>query len=470
MNLNRRGFLQGMVATAGMLGLPSFAQSTDKPNVRIGILSDIHVSWPGTSSVSDFVTALEWFKRQAVDGVILAGDLTDNGIDRQYKLLSDAWYQVFPDDKGLNGSHVEKIFQYGNHDVLGVQYLKGRYPDDKFKEFQAEDAARDRAGMWKKHFHEDYSHCYVKDVKGYKFIGAHFGFGWGLNKGVEEYIKTTAAQFDPSKPFFYAQHRHPKGTVYGDDAWSPDTGESTRALALFPNAVAFSGHSHMSLTDERSIWQDSFTSVATSSLRYTGLGSERENSWGESSEVFQMPRLNCDCHQGLLMDVHDDYVRLVRQEVVRDESLGDDWVFPVMTKSNAKKAYSFATRSEKAVAPEFAAGAQVKLVPIKEGKNRRKETVEQIAVEFPAATATNSRVYEYEVTAYTKPYAYNRIMKVKRVYPNGFNRNEKLLEKTTRCVFARGEFPAKMSIYFTVTPLDCWGNKGKPLTSRRIKI
>ncbi len=470
MNLSRRNFLHGMVATAGMYGLPSFAQSTDKPNLRIGILSDVHISWPNSPSVTEFIKALEWFKLRNVDGVIIAGDITDNGIDRQFKLVSDAWYQVFPDNKGNGGNHVEKIFQYGNHDVLGVQYLKNRYSEEKFKEFQAEDAALDRAGMWKKHFHEDYAQFYVKDVKGYKFIGANWGQGWGENKGADDFIKANAVKFDPSKPFFYAQHRHPKGTVYGDDAWSPDMGESTRALSLFPNAVAFSGHTHFPLTDERSIWQDTFTSVGTCSLRYVGTCPERANSWSESGEVLQMPKVKSDFHQGLLMDVHDDYVRLVRHELVRDESLGDDWVFPVMTKSNVKKTYSFAPRKEKAVAPEFAKDAKAKIVEIKEGKNRKKETLEQIAVEFPNAISNGSRVYEYEVVAYTKPYGYNRIMSVKRVYPNGYNANAKHLEKTVKCVFARNEFPPKMKIYFTVAPLDCWGNKGKTITTPRFKV
>ena len=49
-------------------------------------------------------------------------------------------------------------------------------------------------------------------------------------------------------------------------AWGHDKGIATKTLSNYPNAIAFSGHSHYSLTDERSIWQGAFTSIGQSSL------------------------------------------------------------------------------------------------------------------------------------------------------------------------------------------------------------
>jgi hypothetical protein len=74
-------------------------------------------------------------------------------------------------------------------------------------------------------------------------------------------------KIDPSLPFFYVQHPHLKDTCYGPWAWGHDAGITTKTLSAYPNAIAFSGHSHYSLTDERTIWQGAFTSVGTGSFR-----------------------------------------------------------------------------------------------------------------------------------------------------------------------------------------------------------
>ena len=51
----------------------------------------------------------------------------------------------------------------------------------------------------------------------------------------------------------------------------------TDTLSAYPNAVAFSGHSHWTLNDERSIWQGAFTAVSVPSLSCTGVMDGYEN-------------------------------------------------------------------------------------------------------------------------------------------------------------------------------------------------
>ena len=69
---------------------------------------------------------IQWFKEQDVDAVLVAGDIADRGLLSELKDFSDSWYKIFPDDKGLNGKHVEKIFVCGNHDVEGFRYGKSK--------------------------------------------------------------------------------------------------------------------------------------------------------------------------------------------------------------------------------------------------------------------------------------------------------------------------------------------------------
>lgn len=102
-------------AYAGVPGLATDLQTLGNPNIVIGILSDIHIT--GDSSVDTFVHTLEYFRTQRVDGVIIAGDMADNGLLAQLHRVADAWFRVFPDNKGLDGKYTEKLFIYGNHDV-----------------------------------------------------------------------------------------------------------------------------------------------------------------------------------------------------------------------------------------------------------------------------------------------------------------------------------------------------------------
>lgn len=118
--MNRREFLQrsSVLAGAAYLDAPAFAKALrtlGEPNLVIGIVSDIHIC--GTESAVTFKHTLEYFRSPKVDGVIIAGDMADQGLEPQLKVVADTWYDVFPNDRGLGGKHTEKLFVYGNHDV-----------------------------------------------------------------------------------------------------------------------------------------------------------------------------------------------------------------------------------------------------------------------------------------------------------------------------------------------------------------
>ncbi|MBR5052798.1 MAG: metallophosphoesterase, partial [Bacteroidaceae bacterium] len=118
--MNRREFLQRttVLASAAYLGTPSLANEVTaltEPNLVIGIVSDIHLR--GADTAETFIHALEYFREHKVDGVIIAGDMADQGLVPQLQTVADAWFKVFPKNKGLNGKRTEPLFVYGNHDV-----------------------------------------------------------------------------------------------------------------------------------------------------------------------------------------------------------------------------------------------------------------------------------------------------------------------------------------------------------------
>jgi len=78
---------------------------------------------------------------------------------------------------------------------------------------------------------------------------------------IAAFLESHRDELAGSKPFFYTQHFHPKGTCSAPWAWGEDKGYSTAALSAFPNAVSFTGHSHTPITDDRTLWRGAFTSV-----------------------------------------------------------------------------------------------------------------------------------------------------------------------------------------------------------------
>ncbi len=496
MNISRRFFIAGAASFGAFGGCrmlrASAGAAEGKPNLVFGVVSDIHFSvYGGPKALENSQTfrhTLEWFRDQGADAVMVVGDMADNGMVEQLQRVADAWYSVFPNDKAPDGRKVEKLFVYGNHDWEGWRY--GSHAEKRFPD-AAERAkhilASDYAGNWERIFHEPYSPVYRKDIKGYAFIGSHWrGAGCrGRDEtgtpGIGDYLAANGGKIDPALPFFYFQHPHPKDTCYGSWAWGRDVGESTKALSAFSNAIAFSGHSHYTLTDERSIWQGAFTSLGTSSLRYTGMPDERcqpfgyENTRGSAKyDPYKVMKrfASGDGRQGMLVRVYPDHVSFARREFVYDTFLGDDWVLPLQ--SAEPKPFSFAARAAKSPAPAFPAGSAIVVTSAK-AKNRGLKATKKgakdvpsvmkdcLKLEFPPADAVaKARAFEYEVAIEKKDGA----REVRRVLPPGFNMSvsDKRAKDKVECMFACDQLP-KETFRFVVTPVTSLEKKGTPLAS-----
>ena len=72
MTIGRRDFIK-TAAAFGAAG-PTLAQASAQPNLRVGILSDIHVT--ALSNADWFEKALRYFDERKVDAVLVTGDLT----------------------------------------------------------------------------------------------------------------------------------------------------------------------------------------------------------------------------------------------------------------------------------------------------------------------------------------------------------------------------------------------------------
>lgn len=442
--LTRKEFIAG--ATALAASLPPARSRADAQGrgssaaLRFGIVSDVHVrSASGRFGTEHLVKALAWFRDRGVDGVVIAGDMADDGLVSQLRHVADAWNAVFPE-----GSGVEKLFVYGNHDIEGLSYNK------QLKAAPEDIIATDRAAAWGKVFGEPYEPVWKKTVKGYTFIGAHW-VAWKGVPGIERYMAEHAAELEGDKPFFYIQHPPPANTCHGPWAWGRDEGFAARALSRFPNAVAISGHSHHPLVDERSVWQGAFTSIGASSLRYVEPVFGRENSGpSANADLKQMPPIDMFSEkQGLLATVLDGRMVLERLDFSNDGKLGEDWTVSLPAGKDAT--FGFDARAAAAKAPRFAEDAKVSVEGPFDGRDRKGRPVSQLVVTFPSAMIGEglTRAYDYEVAAEVEECGTRRIAATKRVYSPGYFNMPSRESARVKCVFALHELGTRRAPYLT---------------------
>ena len=419
-----------LVLTVGCfsLSLPNMrVLAEEEVNIRIGVISDVHIGgWTADdkTQTQHFTEALQWYRDKGVDAIIIAGDLTQGYCDtveenvKQLDEFFDAWYSVFPDNKNpKTGEKVEPVMVYGNHDadLVNTEYT-GNY--------------------WEKNLGEKYQPVYTKEVKGYQFVGAHWGYEAGIGDALEEAVGKSGG-----KPVFYVQHPHPTNTCYGSQWWG-DNAASGRNLKKYENVIAFSGHSHFPLTDERTIWQDSYTSIGTASLQYVEL--EEGKLDGTRPEDYT------NMKQGMYITVTDSKVDIERHNFFYNETIGNNWVLQLPLK---KETFTYtADRANSAMAPTFASDAKVTAADV--SKN-------SVKVSFPAATldAEDDIIHSYQIEAVDK--ATGQVVTQASIFSEFFLGKNQLGDSYTATITG---LQPETTYEFKVYALDSWQKKSEPIS------
>jgi len=453
-DVTRRSFLGGLFAAGAWTALGG--QQFGEARLRFGVVSDVHFAAEGNDKIiktfndNNAKKAFAWFRDQQVDAVVCAGDIADRSLIDEVRCFANAWYSVFPDDRRPDGEKVEKLFVTGNHDVhgWGIKSLPSIWPDKVERESHI--FAKHRREVWQELFHETYESIRVKTVKGYPFVlnmwedDQYPGFG----RRLVPFLKKHGAALKSDKPFFYVQHAHLKDTCYGPWAWGHDDGVTTKALADYPNCVAFSGHSHYPLTDERSIWQGAFTSIGAASLRYTG----------DPSDEFKVDGVRLTNYWGwvrwsalgMLVTVYDDAIVYTRRNFTDGCNIGDDWVQPIGKPGSA--VFDFTERAKKFGAPQFPKDARLGLATEKNGALRL--TVPATVVDKRA----RCWIYEATVTGADGKRVFRRFLS------EGAEHGEQSKKAMAATIIriAQKDLPTS-PLKVVVTPLNCFGKAGTAL-------
>jgi len=472
-NLTRREFAKGGLASLGFLALPGglFAVPTGwkpkgRPNLVVGILSDTHLQsgWDGVTPHGGFpltyvTNAMKLFRERNIDAFMHLGDAAHRGKNVEAQYHRDIFDKFFPHGKARDGHKVELLLVVGNHELYGDD--KGG-PGCWAPNIWPDKAERDKHTLvgnlpkhWEQIWGEKYEEVWHKEVKGYHFFGRHWETEeMKLAELVNE--KAAALSLSGTKPFFILSHkRHHFATL--------------NALRAFPNAVAFCGHWHMSNADWKTIFCDnfgitSFPTIQVGACRMDGgncLDGKERLAKGELVEEKDDPNAKKTAwsegkypsRQAMIMNVYDDMVVFERHEVGEGGKLGPDWVMPL----GEYKPHPF-SREEltKAVGqPEFPPKAklEVKIVNAEMG----------IRVKIPMADGNpDSRVYAYELVVVGDDI---KARLFKNVFFSGVNSgisHEPNRGMTTVDVL-QSQLPAGKTLTIAVRPISSLGTKGKAI-------
>ena len=283
---------------------------------KIGIINDFHLDYyseqNGLKIFFHFShklnLALKYFKDNKIDLLIIAGDITNNGLNKNFLYFKKIFFSVYN-----NNSKPLIISLMGNHDFSELNFSENE----------------------KKKFFYKLTNSYPNShyiINKYNFIFWSQDNHLINEKGFNNYtwIKNSIkyAQHNLKRngdPIFLFTHIPPKRTVYGSETLWGHTG-IYEFLKKYHEIICISGHTHYSLKNIKSIWQGEFTALNTQSISFINTDSYFENSKEisyESMKDFES--------MGLIAHLTDKNVIFERIEFSTGQTMEEKWQidFPI---------------------------------------------------------------------------------------------------------------------------------------------
>lgn len=291
------------------------------------VVSDTHLGRDGSEDKNR--TTLRYLLNQPnnPEAIFVVGDLTDNGYQKEYDLFKRVFTEELPDN-------FAKYYCLGNHD---------RYNDKGDKNTRFEKTLGQDLNQYVEinnypfilisMENSSYDKCYTAPSR--KFLSEKLQY---------------ASQKYPDKPIFVFFHMPVTNTVYGSyeiggkDSWGTDGLKDI--CEQYPQIIAFSGHSHYPIGDERSIHQDKFTSINDGSIAYSEI--ETGKSEGIHPESFN------DVTEGVIVSIDNNIVNIQRHNTAQGTEIKKQWE---IKPPHDGSAFIYKDRKDNK-APEFANGIE----------------------------------------------------------------------------------------------------------------
>ena len=421
--MNRRQFIGSFAAVAA---LPAAAgEVRDKPLLKVGLLSDTHIR-NDKKSCAKVGMAWKLFRREGVDMVANLGDIADHNYPEGYKGYRETVDEAWPQ----GADHPREVYVFAWHDYYGYQGDMDRNTP-KWQE-ACELAARllkSPNGLYDSF-----------ELKGYPFLVMP---QWADFKKYKEMVAEAVAKH-PGRPVFVCDHVPPFETVYNSRIW----GDRRRydILRKYPSVVDLTGHVHQSLRIDTSVWQGPFTVVNCGCL----------STWG-GNLVGTAPTRK-PCFNVIVMDVFRDRLEFRRFDIRRPETeicAAARWVVPLPF-DEAAAPLAPARRAKATPVAAFPRGARLEAIPDAVPFRR-------FNLSFPEAKGDGSFEYRIEIARKAadgtwKAYARQDIFT--DFYLEDFEKKGQAAHSFPAGYFTEGE-----TVRFSVTPVNAYGAKGRPIVA-----
>jgi|GEM_PF-2867981 len=271
------------VKTADINSYPKFA-----------VISDVHVGGDNNwnDKITNVIKTLDT-DNEPLDALFVVGDITNGGTLAQYQSAKKVFSQM-PSSTPIH-------FCMGNHDWLASSTKSNNY----YKNTLGQDQNQ------------------YMEIKGYPFILISLDSSNpsnGYYTATRNYLKAALEDADkkyPGKSIFLFIHVPVTNTVYG----SRNRGNTSMndIIKKYPQVVMFSGHSHYSINDERSILQDKYTMVHDGGIAYTRTATD------DMDKI--KPALSGNFAEGCVVSVgNTGDVIVKRMDFFRNEEIKQPWV------------------------------------------------------------------------------------------------------------------------------------------------
>ncbi|MBE6748079.1 MAG: hypothetical protein E7557_02495 [Ruminococcaceae bacterium] len=235
---------------SGLKGKEIHTPEDFKPILRFIACSDVHLDGDESQEnavrlknlIEDMNKYSESQSYKNLDALMVVGDFAGGGAEEEYAMFNKIVNSVLKDETQL-------LTVLGNHEFINYRDVDASVGYDVYKKMINENVDTDIV------------------INGYHFIGISYDDNGKTFKGKTAWLREkleNATKEDPNKPVFVYQHPHPTLTVYGSISWSDS--DIKKVLSNFPQVIDFSGHSHYSPSDPRSVWQGEFTAIGCGSL------------------------------------------------------------------------------------------------------------------------------------------------------------------------------------------------------------
>lgn len=315
--------------TAAVAGLEKDTTAGGEPLLRVGIVSDAQAMPNNSLGIRNFRKALSILQEKDIDLLMDAGDVSETGDSNTWK----EYMQVFKDAYPNQEERPEYLITMGNHDYYGSG--SDEEHRQSFNQIFEKPETNEHRVIGGYHFlnitsYDSRSQYTAEDLN------------W-LDSEIQKAIEDA-----PDQPVFVIGHPHATDTVYGSSTgWG--NSQLNNVFNKYEQVVYFSGHSHYPLDDERSIYQNLYTAIGTSSMNYL------EMEQGKDQGIH--PDGVWDNAQIQYMEIYSDRIEIERIDLINERQIKDKWVLQLPLKRDT---FTYTPdRADSRKAPEFGPDAKI---------------------------------------------------------------------------------------------------------------